>query len=423
VRVTMLALGSRGDAQPFIAFGLGLKRAGYDVRLATYPRFESLATDRGLEFAPLAEGSLSRGKQTADGRRWTEQDRHRLPTWVGFVRDARSVAHRRLADAAAACEDSDVIVASNLAQVVGWQMADHFGVPLVRTLYHAPTYWMTRRSNRPLAALVRQAAWLAARPWLNAVRREALGLPKLPLREPIGELDRSGALALHPFSLAVFPKPPGWGEWAEVTGYWFLDGSLDPDPPNGLAEFIATGTPPVYVGFGTQADDDVAGTAAMAAEALRRIGRRGVILTPPGVSGDAALGTDTFGVEAVSHTWLFPRCAAVVHHSASGTTAAGLRAGVPTVAVPHNTDQFSWARRIHELGVGPKPIPRRKLTLPLLEAAIRTATGDDAIGRRAAELGERIRAEDGVARAVEAFIRHVGAPPAPLKPVGTVVGG
>ena len=85
----------------------------------------------------------------------------------------------------------------------------------VRTLYHAPTYWMTRRSNAPAAAAARQAARLAARPWLNAVRREALGWGGLPMREPIGDLDRSRQLALYPFSLAVFPKPPGWGDWAD----------------------------------------------------------------------------------------------------------------------------------------------------------------------------------------------------------------
>lgn len=410
MHVTMLALGSRGDAQPFVAFGLALQRAGYRARLASYPRFESMATGHGLEFAPLAEGSLSRGTETEEGRRWAQQDRRRLPTWVGFVRDARSVAHRRLADAAAACADTDVVVASNLAQVVGWQVADHYRKPLVRTLYHAPTYWMTRRSSAPAAAAARQAAWLAARPWLNAVRREALGWDKLPLREPIGDLDRQRRLALYPFSLAVFPKPAGWGDWAEVTGYWFLDGTLDPDPPDGLEAFLAAGAPPVYVGFGTQADDDAAATTAMAVEALRRTGRRGVLLVPPGTTSPDGLGSGMFAVEAISHAWLFPRCAAVVHHSASGTTAAGLRAGVPTVPVPHNSDQFSWGKRIPELGVGPAPIARRKLTLEALEQAIRAATTDPGMRRRAAGIGERIRAEDGVARAVEAFRRHVGEP-------------
>jgi UDP:flavonoid glycosyltransferase YjiC (YdhE family) len=339
-----------------------------------------------------------------------EHDRRLLPTWVGYVRDARSVAHRRLADAAAACRDADVIVASNLAQVVGWQMADHFGAPLVRTLYHAPTYWMTRRSNRRLAAVVRQAAWLAARPWLNAVRREALGIPKLPLREPIGKLDRRGMLALHPFSLAVFPKPPGWGDSAEVTGYWFLDRELDPEPPDALREFLEAGPPPVYVGFGTQADENAAATARMAVEALRRAGQRGVVQVPPGAGGAGLREPHVFALESVSHTWLFPRCAAVAHHAASGTTAAGLRAGVPAVPVPHNSDQFSWAKRLHEIGAAPEPIPRRKLTLDRLAVAIRLATSDERMRGRAAELGESIRAEDGVGRAVEVFKRRVGPP-------------
>ena len=117
-----------------------------------------------------------------------------------------------------------------------------------------------------------------------------------------------------------------------------------------------------------------------------------------------------FAVEAISHAWLFPRCAAVVHHSAAGTTAAGLRAGVPTIPVPHNSDQFSWGNRLPELGVGTAPIARRKLTLEALEQAIRTATTDPAMRRRRGDVGERIRAEDGVGRAVEAFGRRIGAP-------------
>jgi hypothetical protein len=103
----------------------------------------------------------------------------------------------------------------------------------------------------------------------------------------------------------------------------------------------------------------------------------------------------------VPHEWLFPRTAAAVHYGGAGTTAASLRAGVPSVVTPFFGDQPFWGERIHALGVGPRPIPRRRLTAERLAAAIQAAVSDTGMRERAARLGRRIRAEDGVARAVE----------------------
>lgn len=408
MKVAILTVGSRGDVQPFLAFGAGLRAAGHDVRICTHPVHRDLVEGRGIEFAPLAQGALGRRWETEEGRRWAEHGSRRMPGFVGLIRDARSVARERLWDAAAGCEGADVVVASNLMQVLGWQVSRELGIPLVRTLLNAPAYWMSQRSRPVVAGALRQAAWLGARPWLNRVRRDALGLGPLPLRQPMGQLDREGRLVLYPFSPAVFPKPPEWGPGMEVTGYWFLDDALDPDPPEELRAFLEAGPPPVYVGFGIQIDHDPPHTTAIIVEALRRAGRRGVIQRPPEALAGAALGDDVLAIERVSHAWLFPRCAAVVHHGAAGTTATGLRAGVPAVVVPHHSDQSTWGKRLAQLGVSPPPIPRRRLTADLLSEAIAVATADAGMRQRAQELGARIREEDGVARAVEAFERHVG---------------
>src|SRR5205085_2800708 len=113
-----------------------------------------------------------------------------------------------------------------------------------------------------------------------------------------------------------------------------------------------------------------------------------------------------FVSEAIPHDWLFPRAAAVVHHGGAGTTAAALRAGIPSVVVPFMADQPFWGRRIFHLGAGPRPLPRRLLSAERLAEALRQAVGDPAIRRRALNLGRRIRAEDGLGRAVEVFHLH-----------------
>ena len=154
-------------------------------------------------------------------------------------------------------------------------------------------------------------------------------------------------------------------------------------------------------------DTDPARTVTLVGQALHRAGQRGVLIRGSRHDVDAPLPRHLFAVDSIDHDWLFARSAAVVHHAAVGTTAAAVRAGIPSVALPQMTDQFLWARRLHELGVGPRPIRRRELTTEGLAQAIRIATSDDGMGRRAAALGEHIRGEDGVARAVEAFEHRV----------------
>jgi len=112
-------------------------------------------------------------------------------------------------------------------------------------------------------------------------------------------------------------------------------------------------------------------------------------------------------IDSVPFDWLFPQMAAVVHHGGAGTTAAGLRAGVPSILVPFFADQFFWGWRVSDLGVGPAAIPRKKLISDRLAAAISQAVNDNEMRRRAHELGTRIRSEDGVGNAVSAINRII----------------
>ncbi|MFC7730909.1 glycosyltransferase [Actinomadura keratinilytica] len=128
--------------------------------------------------------------------------------------------------------------------------------------------------------------------------------------------------------------------------------------------------------------------------ALRLAGVRGIVQGDPSTSDD-----DVLAVRDVPHSWLFPQMAAVVHHGGAGTTAAGLRAGVPTVVCPFFGDQPYWAERVTALGAGPRPVPFRTLTVPRLAQAIRQAVQDEDIWRRATALGRRIRTENGLEKA------------------------
>jgi UDP:flavonoid glycosyltransferase YjiC (YdhE family) len=168
-----------------------------------------------------------------------------------------------------------------------------------------------------------------------------------------------------------------------------------------LVDFLDAGAPPVYIGFGSMANRTSQKMAQLAKEALELSGQRGILAAGWGGLDGANLPASIFALDSVPHAWLFPRMAAVVHHGGAGTTAAGLRAGVPSVIVPYLGDQPFWGKRVAEMGVGPQPIPRRKLTPGLLAEAIRIATTDQNMRAKAAALGERIRSEDGIARMIE----------------------
>jgi sterol 3beta-glucosyltransferase len=105
--------------------------------------------------------------------------------------------------------------------------------------------------------------------------------------------------------------------------------------------------------------------------------------------------------------------AAVVHHGGAGTTAAGLRAGVPTIVTPTYGDQFFWGQRIAALGVGPPPIPRKQLTADRLATAIRLATTDHRMRERARVIAQEVEAEEGVTQAVHLIEGLLGAGNAP----------
>jgi UDP:flavonoid glycosyltransferase YjiC (YdhE family) len=144
--------------------------------------------------------------------------------------------------------------------------------------------------------------------------------------------------------------------------------------------------------------------------ALALSGQRAVLLAGWGGLRPSELPANMCVVEWAPLNWLFSRMAAVVHHGGAGTTAESLRAGVPTVVVPFFHDQFFWSRRVFALGAGPRPIARKDLTAQKLAEAIRSAVTDSDMRRNAEAVAKRIRTEDGVARAVDAFERHMSAP-------------
>jgi UDP:flavonoid glycosyltransferase YjiC (YdhE family) len=191
-----------------------------------------------------------------------------------------------------------------------------------------------------------------------------------------------------------------------VAGYWFLEPPKVWTPPASLVEFINAGPPPIYIGFGSMTDENVEGLAAIIIDALKQTNARAILAKGWAGLSPADLPTDAFLTDDVPHAWLFPKVAAVIHHGGAGTTGAAFRAGIPSIVIPFILDQFFWGRRVYELGVGPRAIPRKRLTAERLVAAIKAATTDQSMRDRARMLGEQIRQEDGIHTAVSVIAQY-----------------
>jgi sterol 3beta-glucosyltransferase len=267
-------------------------------------------------------------------------------------------------------------------------------------------FWLGGSLNRLSHHITRQVMWQSFRSADRLVRQKVLGLPAAPFWGPYKADQIRRSPVLYGFSPSVIPPPTDWDTSTHVTGYWFPDPPVGWTPPPSLVEFLAAGPPPVFVGFGSMSNRKPEEITDLILEALARTHQRGIILSGWGGLRPSDLPASVFALDSVPFSWLFPKVAAVVHHGGAGTTACGLAAGVPSIVIPFFADQPFWGQRVVELGVGPKPIPRRKVTVERLATAIETAVTDSTMRQHAADLGRRIRAEDGVARAV-AVVRRM----------------
>lgn len=205
--------------------------------------------------------------------------------------------------------------------------------------------------------------------------------------------------ALYAYSERLLSRPADWPASAQITGAWFLDEADDWEPPTALQAFLEAGPAPVYVGFGSMGAAHAEARAATVLESLQKAGERAVLAAGWGGLKATELPTSVFMLEAAPHDWLFPRMKAVVHHGGAGSTMAGLRAGKPTVICPFLGDQPFWGHVVQRAGVGPAPVFQKSLSAEGLGRAIRAAL-EPGIVRQAMAMGERIRAENGVERAV-----------------------
>ncbi len=423
MHLVIVTAGSRGDVQPYLALAVAARAAGHRVTLATHAGFRDWIEGHGIGFRPL-HGDPRAVLRGPGARAWTADG-----SWTGALRMAGQLRREFagllggiLDDLVEVTRDADIVCWSAVCQPAA-QLHEYRGVPVIGGLLQplTPTgdfaavglTWRTgdtpaaRRANHRSHVVGEQLIWQPARRLVNRWRRDRLGLAPLPLLGPYARQRNNRYPLLYAIGQAVVPKPADWPAWVHVTGWWALPPDPAWRPSDALARFLADGPPPLCVCFGSMTPADGARLGAIVREAAERAGTRLLVVQGWGdLVADASLPAHVHVERDVPHEWLFPRCAAVLHHGGSGTTGAAARAGVPTIIAPLGFDQGFWATRMEALGVSVATIPRRALEPIALAQAIRRARSDEAVRARAAALGATLRAEPGTAAAIARIEEH-----------------
>jgi UDP:flavonoid glycosyltransferase YjiC (YdhE family) len=420
VKITVFAAGSRGDIQPCVVLSRGLKQAGYDVRLAAPEDFAGFTQKHSVDFVPL-RGDVQKIMASDTGRKFMETGGASPIKSIRAIRTMLGpVVKKMTEDAYAACSDAGAIVCLGVMSTFGQSIAEALSIPMINveptpllpTRAFAAPSWPIQRDlgglhNYLSGIAMLQVVWQWYRPFVNEFRQR-LGLPTYTAAS-FHRVLRSAPM-VSAYSPSIIPRPADWPEDVHVTGYLFLDEQADWQPSSELKAYLEAGEPPVYIGFGSMAGRNPEQLARLIIDALAKSGQRGLLLTGWGGLRTDLAPDNVFVVDSAPHSWLFPRMAAVVHHGGAGTTAEGLRAGVPAVIVPFAFDQFFWGARVKTLGLGPDPIPQKNLTADRLAHAIRLAVIDGSMRQRARSCAEAIRGENGIGNAVQVIQRYFGEP-------------
>lgn len=415
MKIVILAAGSRGDIQPYLALAAALNKLGAEAYLATFENFESFVQSYGVQCIPI-RGDVTKVMQTEQAQ-YAMQSDNPLKLMISFQK-LKELGYGMQKDFLAACEGAEGII-FHPGAAIGHFIAKEKGIPGIL----ATPFPMTPTSDYPALIfynqprlgkwfnlfshqIFEQIMWSAAGASIKQLWIEKYGRLPNPFGPPFKYQNSQMYPTVIGCSPAVFPTSSKWSSYVRCDGYWFLDQAEGWQPDQKLMEFLSSGPAPVYIGFGSiGGGKDTARTTEIVLDAVHRSGCRAILATGwSGLSG-AKESADILVVDQVPHAWLFPQMAAVVHHGGAGTTAAGLRAGKPTVVIPHGNDQFAWGKRVYELKVGSKPIPRKKLSVQRLSDAITFALSDP-IKENAKVIGEKIRQENGTEKTAQ-FIMEI----------------
>ncbi|WP_445168167.1 glycosyltransferase [Mycolicibacterium sp. Dal123E01] len=345
--------GTRGDVEPCTAVALELIRRGHDVSMAVPPNLSTFvqacgitpALTYGVDSQQQLEASIFRKSWGIRNphREWRELEDYLSQGWAEMSAALVTLAH-----------DADLILTGTTYQEVAVNVAEHLDTPL------ATMHFFPFRANSVM--FPRVPGWLAHRIWplaesvywrlmkrAEVAQRFALGLPRTRKRAIRRIVERS-AVEIQAYDPLFFDGlAQEWAGRRPFVGSLTLQ--LDTDADAQTDAWIREGAPPIYFGFGSMPIECPKAAVAMITKVCEELGERALIYSGVWDIPDTS-SPNVHIVRNVNHAAVFPKCRAVVHHGGAGTTAAGLRAGMPTLVLWISAEQPLWAKQVTKLGVG-----------------------------------------------------------------------
>jgi sterol 3beta-glucosyltransferase len=432
--IGIVAVGTRGDIQPYVAVGLALKKKGYGVLIVTSKKYVSMITDLGL----IAYGAYDDPAEImrADSILLDRMARGRTESIMMSFREVFSRLAPTVAPAimqAYTVHKPDLILTTTWGEFGGWYVAHEYGTPYMRvdlfSLLYNPKHMQFGYPTLPfglhyysLKYIVLGLSYYMALPFDRSTKK---GVMDKFSRQDYAE---STLHPVRPIMLLISPifghvLAPNASHAYKFVGTTVVGAEHQVDKAEfggvgntrQLQDFIDAGTQPIYIGWGSMIGKSRGFMADLAVSAARRAGKRAIVLGGfaqvsfqalqeyPGVTEDLLnyARMNVLFVDTAPHEWLFPRVACTIHHGGAGTTAAAVRAGVPTIITPVLFDQFDYSYVVRELGIG-VGFEKRLVTLSgdVLGDAIIRVVGDESIIQKAKEIGARLTAETGADEAV-----------------------
>ncbi|OLN96044.1 Sterol 3-beta-glucosyltransferase UGT80B1-like protein 4 [Colletotrichum chlorophyti] len=430
LNIAIHIVGSRGDVQPFIPIAQLLMKPPYShrVRICTHPVFKDFVESNGVEFFSIGgdpealmaymvknPGLLpSRESVKAGdiGQRRKEMAEIIEGAWRSCIEAGDGMGERLTAATVKDVDDlfvADAIIA-NPPSMTHIHAAEKLGIPLhmVFTMPWSPT----QAFHHPLASMsygeadksaanylsfimMELLTWQGLGDLINKFRTQTLGLDPISPLWGCQLLPRLRVPYTFLWSESLIPKPDDWDSHINITGFSFLPLADKYQPPPDLTQFLESGPPPVYIGFGSIVVDDPKALTQLIFDAVQKAGVRAIVSKGwGGVGGGDNIPDNVYLIGNCPHDWLFKRVSAVVHHGGAGTSAAGIAAGRPTVVVPFFGDQPFWGQMIARAGAGPVPVPFKEMTADTLAASINFALRPE-VQAAVERMAERIAEEDG----------------------------
>ena len=393
MKIALTTIGSRGDIQPSIALGIELQKQGHSVAVLTHPWAKQIVNFYGITHLPVGDDI----DINYAAKQFAENSSHNLKGFkfaLNFIFTTLRNCHE---DFLSGLREYDLVIGHG---IVGKAEADILEKPFItvsiETMGLQKEYWKTRNIFRESGLFLsdKLLGAIFGKPWLRF--RKDIGAP------PLSKKDKYPYLAIVPMPLFLQKPNPAWKQTTELTGFLFAEAPKEFVPPAELVAFLSNGEKPILVTFGSMFHnyEQTKQLFTVVCDALQKSTSRAILIMPGLKETETAIPEHIFLADPIPYSWLLKQVTLAVHHFGFGTTAEVLKAGLPSIPIPHIFDQKIRALKIYKKGYAHKPLDIHKINGDTLSNAIIHVSKNQQMSKRCADAGKEISNENGTQKAV-----------------------